>query len=75
MDVLLRAMVRRQDINLLVKFVEGLGHLGIITTLDKAQGLVLIQTTQDCYQELLMLMGRMPVVWKLMDEAWGEGTT
>ncbi|MCL1916906.1 MAG: DUF4911 domain-containing protein [Peptococcaceae bacterium] len=66
MDVLIRAMVRRTDINLLVRLVEGLGHMGVITTLDKEQGIVLIQTTQDCRQELLMLMEHMPLSWKIL---------
>jgi len=67
-DVLLRACLARQDINLLVKLVEGLGHLGIITTLDKEQGLVLIQTTRSCWPQLYELMQHMPINWRLVEE-------
>lgn len=75
MDVLMRAYVHRTDINLLVKLVEGLGHLGIITTLDKEEGLILIQTTEDCCEELVTLMRRMPVVWRIADDRLREETT
>ncbi|MCL1852266.1 MAG: DUF4911 domain-containing protein [Peptococcaceae bacterium] len=61
--------MRRADINLLVRLVEGLGHLGVVTTLDKERGFVLLQTTADCREDLLTLMGHMPVVWRVMDES------
>lgn len=61
--------MRRADINLLVRLVEGLGHLGVVTTLDKERGFVLIQTTEDCREDLLALMDHMPVVWRVMDES------
>jgi hypothetical protein len=37
-DLLVKARVSRPDIQLLVKYVEGLGHLGVVTTLDRYQG-------------------------------------
>jgi hypothetical protein len=73
-DVLIRAIVQRSDINFLVRLVEGLGHMGVITTLDKEQGIVLIQTTQDCRQDLLTLMRHMPLRWQLLDETAEGGT-
>ena len=73
MDVLLQAHVGRADINLLVRLVEGLGHLGVITTLDREQGLIRIQTTEDCREELLGLMRYMPVAWRPGDGMeWSE---
>lgn len=51
-DKLVKAHVARKDIQILVKLVEGLGHLGVITTLNKATGEILIQTTEDCWPDL-----------------------
>lgn len=55
-DYLLKARVARSDIQLLAKYVEGMGHLGVVTTLDRFRGDVLIQTTRDCWPELRKLL-------------------
>ncbi len=55
-DLLVKARVSRSDIQLLCKFVEGMGHLGGVTTTDRMAGEVLIQTTRDCWPELKTLL-------------------
>ncbi|MCL1791647.1 MAG: DUF4911 domain-containing protein [Peptococcaceae bacterium] len=70
------AWVRRGDINLLVRLVEGLGHLGVITTLDKERGVVLIQTTEDCRDVLFGIIEEMPVsVFGIRDMEFGRQET
>lgn len=59
-DVLVRAKVSRPDIQLIVKFVEGLGHMGVVTTSDKISGEVIIQTTRYCWPDLKVLLEKMP---------------
>jgi hypothetical protein len=66
-DLLVKARVSRPDIQLLVKYVEGLGHLGVVTTLDRYQGEVLIQTTKDCWPELQKNMEKLPIVITFME--------
>ncbi|MFZ3373507.1 MAG: DUF4911 domain-containing protein [Desulfitobacteriaceae bacterium] len=68
-DKLVRAKVARQDINMLVKLVEGMGHLGVVTTLDKLEGEVLIQTTRDCWPDLKVALQHMPIGIELLDFA------
>ena len=59
-DFLVKARLERANIQMLVKLVEGLGHLGVVTTTDKINGEVLIQTTKDCWPDLAAAIKRMP---------------
>lgn len=60
-DLLVKARVARCDIQLLAKYVEGMGHLGVVTTTDRFQGEVLIQTTRYCWPDLRDLLLRLPI--------------
>ena len=59
-DVIVKARLERVEMQMLDKLVEGLGHLGIVTTTNKAQGEVMIQTTKDCWPELKKAIEEMP---------------
>ena len=58
---MVRARVARTEIQMLAKLVEGLGHLGVVTTIDKETGEVLIQTTEDCWPDLNCALRHMPL--------------
>ena len=60
-DLIIKARVERSEIQMLCKLVEGLGHLGIVTTTNKELGEVMIQTTKDCWPELKSVIEKMPV--------------
>lgn len=60
-DVIVKARIDRSEIQMLCKWVEGLGHLGIVTTTNKEFGEVMIQTTKDCWPELKRLIEKMPI--------------
>ena len=64
-DVLIKAQVPRTDIQMLCKLVEGLGHLGVVTTIDRQAGEVLIQTTKYTWPDLQKVMEAMPLEIKL----------
>ena len=70
-DKLVHAQVEREQIQMLVKLVEGLGHLGVVTTVDKDKGVVLIQTTEDCWPDLRRAMEQMPITVELGPD-WAE---
>lgn len=59
-DVIINARLERADMQMLDKLVEGLGHLGIVTTTNKALGEVMIQTTKQCWPDLKKAIERMP---------------
>jgi len=60
-DVIIKARIDRSEIQMLCKLVEGLGHLGVVTTTDKVLGEVMIQTTKQCWPELKKLIEHMPI--------------
>ncbi|RNC29310.1 MAG: hypothetical protein AWM53_00663 [Candidatus Dichloromethanomonas elyunquensis] len=60
-DLLVKARVSRPEIQLLAKYVEGMGHLGVVTTTDRRTGEVVIQTTKSCWPELKVLLSELPL--------------
>lgn len=60
-DLLVKARVARSNIQMLAKYVEGMGHLGVVTTTDRFKGEVLIQTTKYCWPDLKELLSRLPM--------------
>lgn len=60
-DIIIKARIDRSEIQMLCKLVEGLGHLGIVTTTNKTLGGVMIQTTKDCWPELKKIIEQMPI--------------
>lgn len=59
-DVIIIARLERVEMQMLDKLVEGLGHLGIVTTTNKALGEVMIQTTKYCWPDLKKAIEMMP---------------
>ncbi|TGE37846.1 DUF4911 domain-containing protein [Desulfosporosinus fructosivorans] len=59
-DVIINARLERVEMQMLDKLVEGLGHLGIVTTTNKALGEVMIQTTKQCWPDLKKAIENMP---------------
>ena len=60
-DLLIKARLDRSEIQMLCKLVEGLGHLGIVSTTNKELGEVMIQTTKDCWPVLKKVIEQMPI--------------
>lgn len=67
-ETLVYARVERSDIQILTKLVEGLGHLGVVTTLDKTTGEILIQTTEDAWPDLYTALLHMPITVEFLDK-------
>ncbi|MDR3599007.1 MAG: DUF4911 domain-containing protein [Desulfosporosinus sp.] len=59
-DLIIKARLDRSEIQMLCKLVEGLGHLGVVTTTNKEFGEVKIQTTKYCWSELKVAIEKMP---------------
>lgn len=58
-DLLVKARLERAEMHMLDKFVEGLGHLGVVSTINGELGEVMIQTTKYCWPDLKKAMERM----------------
>ena len=65
--LIIKARLQRSEMQMLDKLVEGLGHLGIVTTTNKDLGEVMIQTTKYCWPELRNVIERMPFAITFMD--------
>lgn len=65
-DLIVKARIDRSQIQILCKLVEGLGHLGVVTTTNKELGEVMIQTTKHCWPELKELVEKMPLEIEFM---------
>lgn len=66
-DLIIKARVNRSEIQILCKLVEGLGHLGVVTTTNKELGDVNIQTTKDCWTDLKRVIEEMPLKVEIID--------
>ncbi len=54
------ARVAVQDIDMLTKIIEAYDHLGIVSTLNRQQGMVIIRGTVDTRPELLKILVNLP---------------
>lgn len=67
-DKLVKAKVPRSEIQMLVKYVEGLGHLGVVTTTDKVNGEVLFQATKYTWPDLKQAVEAMGLGVEFLEE-------
>ena len=54
------AQVDPAHIDMLTRLIEAFGHLGIVSTLDRNQGLVVIRGTEDTVVDLLEILNNLP---------------
>jgi hypothetical protein len=54
------ARLQPEKIDMLTKLIEAYDHLGIVSTLDQARGLVVIRSTVDCLPELQEVLAHLP---------------
>ena len=54
------ARVNPENIDMLTKLIEAYDNLGIVSTLNRDQGLVIIRGTEDTYPELQKILTHLP---------------
>ncbi len=54
------AQVHPADIDLLTRLIEAFDHLGIVSTLDRSEGLVVIRGTEDTVADLAEILNNLP---------------
>jgi hypothetical protein len=54
------AQVDPAHIDMLTRLIEAFDHLGIVSTLDRNQGLVVIRGTEDTVVDLLEILNNLP---------------
>lgn len=64
----IHARLAPENIDMLSKIIEAYEHLGIVSTLDRNTGLVLIRSTEDTYADLLEILSHLPFPLKIVEE-------
>lgn len=52
--------VNPPDIDMLSKIIEAYEHLGILSTLDRRRGLVVVRCTSDTCKDVLQVLSNLP---------------
>jgi len=61
-------IVAPERIDMLTKLIEAYDHLGIVSTLDRGIGLVIIRATEDTFAELEDILKNLPFAIELFME-------
>ncbi|HBQ25114.1 MAG TPA: DUF4911 domain-containing protein [Syntrophomonas sp.] len=55
----IKARVNPEQIDMLTKIIEAYDNLGIVSTIEREQGLVIIRGTEDTYPELQKILNHL----------------
>jgi hypothetical protein len=55
------------DVNCVNRIMEGYEYLGVVTTVDKARGILAIRATADTADDVRYILARLPVALEFLD--------
>lgn len=61
MKELVKIKINPKDINFFNRIMEGYEYLGMVSTLDKQEGIVIVRTTPDTYDEVRKILDHFPL--------------
>ncbi len=61
------AQVSPHDIDFLSKIIEGYDNLGVLSTLNPAEGRVIIRVTEDTWPDMMEVLAHLPFGIALLD--------
>lgn len=64
----LYAIVEPERIDMLTKLIEAYDNLGIVSTLDRSLGLVVIRATEDTFPDVEEILNNMPFPIHILPE-------
>ena len=53
--------VNKEDINYINRIMEGYEYLGVVRTIDKKEGIIVIRTTIDMYDEAKVILENLEI--------------
>ena len=53
--------VNKEDINYINRIMEGYEYLGVVSTIDKKEGIIVIRTTTDMYDEAKAILENLEI--------------
>lgn len=68
MDTKIYVKIPRKEITFLTKIIEGYDNLGVVTTLDAQQGLVMVQVTPDTILAVKEILRKIPEIEEMVEE-------
>lgn len=68
-DAVIHLLVNRQDIAMLNKIMEAYSHLGVVSTVDREKGLLVIRATSDTAEEVRMIIERLPFAVEALEDS------
>lgn len=57
----LLARIDPSQINYVNRIFEGYEYLGVLSTVNREEGLIMIRTTPDCYKEAVAVLKHLPI--------------
>ncbi|CUH97427.1 hypothetical protein P22_3557 [Propionispora sp. 2/2-37] len=54
------------DINYINRIMEGYEYLGIVTTINRSEGILKVRVTPDTYDEVEMILSHLPVTVEMI---------
>ncbi|MGL5512749.1 MAG: DUF4911 domain-containing protein [Sporomusa sp.] len=64
----IKIQVSPKDINYVNRIIEGYEYLGVVSTLDRAAGILVIRATPDTAGEVRTILANLPVTIRYMEE-------
>lgn len=61
-------LVAPRDINYVNRIMEGYEYLGMVSTLDRQEGLLIIRATADTRTQVLEILANLPIPVRLVQE-------
>ena len=53
--------VNKEDINYINRIMDGYEYLGVVSTIDKKEGIIVIRTTTDMYDEAKVILENLEI--------------
>lgn len=70
-DYQISVKIAKSDIAYLIKILEGYENLGLVTTLNVEEGLVLVRYTPDTKDEIMTILNNFPKALTILEDFSG----
>lgn len=60
--------IHPSDVNFVNRIIEGYEYFGVMSTMDKTQGIMMLRSTKGMRQEAILLLESLPEVIEIIDK-------
>ncbi|MGE5380420.1 MAG: DUF4911 domain-containing protein [Methylocystaceae bacterium] len=65
-DIMITVQIDSANIDMLNRILEGAGHIGVMSTLNQQQGIVLIRATDGTAPEVTKIISHLPFIASIL---------